>query len=95
MKHCEIVIGNVYAIKVSGRIACVKVTHDTTTTAYGTYASASRYGSCYGKPKRMKKFYGLNLRTKRVIGPFTAAKCRFEVTRSDKFPDGKERWVRA
>ncbi len=79
MKHSEIQIGHVYVVKVSGRLAPVRISYAKTCTAHGTYASASIHGSCYGKPKHMKKFVGVNERTGRTIGPFTAAKCRWEV----------------
>jgi hypothetical protein len=78
MKHADIVIGLVYVVKVSGRLAPVKVTHECKRTAYGTYASASIHGSIYGRPRTIRKFMGINQRTGRRIGPFTAAKCRAE-----------------
>jgi hypothetical protein len=92
MKHADIVIGHVYVVKVSGRLAPVKITHERDCTAYGTYSSASIHGSRYGRPKVMRKFMGVNMRTKRVIGPFTAAKCRAECHQVEK--DGSLIWRR-
>ncbi len=73
MKHSEIVIGQVYVVKVSGKLAPVRISRETHTTAYGTRAGGNR---------TIRKFVGTNQRTGRVIGPFTAAKCRWEVVRA-------------
>ena len=89
MKHADIVIGTTYAVKVSGRLAPVTIASTGSHTAYGTYASASINGSIYGRPRVIRKFYGINEKTGRRIGPFTAAKCRFEVT---QLPSGV--WAR-
>ena len=79
MKHSEIVIGQTYVVKVSGKLAPVRVEKECTTVAWGTRAGGNR---------TIRKFMGRNLRTDRIIGPFTAAKCRYEL-----YHDG-ERWVR-
>jgi len=82
MKRSEIEIGGTYVIRVSGKLAPVRITHERTTTAWGTRASQ------YGTPKRIAKFMGVNVRTGRTIGPFTAAKCRWEIV------DVNGRWER-
>jgi hypothetical protein len=91
MKRSDVKVGKTYAVKVSGKIQPVTITHTKRTTAYGTYASASIYGSRYGRPVSMNKFMGRNEWTGRIIGPFTAAKCRFEGFQPD--PDAPGRWV--
>jgi len=89
MKRSEIIVGNVYVVKVSGKLAPVRVTHERSTVARGTYASASINGSIYGRPRTIAKFMGINEKTGRSIGPFTAAKCRCECERL-----GSGVWVR-
>ncbi len=74
-------LGATYVMKISGKLAPVRITNEVSTTAYGTYASASIYGSRYGNPKVTRKFMGVNERTGRTVGPYTAAKLRWEVVR--------------
>ena len=78
MRRADIMLGSVYCVKVSGKLAPVKITSDVSGDPY----SMTR--------KTVRKFYGLNLRTKRVIGPFTAAKCRWEVVQ----PQAHGPWMR-
>lgn len=92
MKQADIRVGCTYAVKVSGKLQPVTIIRPTLTTAYGTYASASVYGSRYGRPKTMSKFIGKNEWTGRTIGPFTAAKCR---VRLEKDRNNPTRWRRA
>lgn len=77
MKHENVLVGHVYAVKVGDRIRPVTITQVLTTTAYGTRAGMLK------TPRRMQKFLGRNEVTGRTIGPFTAAKCRHEVVRLD------------
>lgn len=73
MKISDITVGRVYAMKVSGRLAPVRIDGEYSTVAYGTYALMGR------KPRRMRKFYGTNLRSGRAISPISPARVRFEV----------------
>ena len=61
MKQRDITIGKVYAMKVSGKLAPVRV--DRT----------------YRNFRNRVQFYGTNLRTNRMIGPFTSSRCRWEI----------------
>ncbi len=74
MRHKDIVIGHVYAAKISGKLAPVRVTLTVCRPAYGTYASYINHA-----PRVIRKFMGVNERTGRTVGPYTAAKFRFEV----------------
>lgn len=84
MKHANVIVGHVYAVKVGDRIRPVKIERETSTIAFGTRASM------FSTPRRVRKFFGTNQVTNRIIGPFTAARCRFEVT---QLPSGV--WARA
>lgn len=88
MKHDEIQIGHVYAVKVSGRLAPVRISYRKVMKAYGT-----RYAMGNG-PREIKKFIGVNERTGRTIGPFTAAKCRFELEMGFTNTSGERTWRR-
>ncbi len=85
MKRNEIEIGKVYVIRVSGKLAPVRITHERTTTAFGTRSASNRM---------MHKFMGINEKTGRSIGPFTAAKCRIEVIQCEGTERGCYRAVR-
>ncbi len=88
MKHADIQVGHVYAVKVCGKLAPVRIAYPKTTKAWGTrYAQA-------GSPRQIRKFMGVNERTGRDIGPFTAAKCRFEVEPGIPTAKGERTWRR-
>ena len=73
MKIKDIVVGHVYVMKVSGRLSPVRIDGEYSTVAYGTRAAS------YAGPRRMRKFYGTNLRTGRAIRPISPGRIRFEV----------------
>lgn len=73
MKIANIVVGYYYAMKVSGKITIVRIDGELTQPAYGTRASM------FAAPRRMRKFYGTNMRTGRKIEYISPARVRFAV----------------
>ena len=74
MKKSEIVVGKVYAVKVSGQLAPVRILYPVNISAHGTRAAHAS-----GIVRHIGKWIGVNEKTGRQIGPFTAAKCRWEI----------------
>ncbi len=89
MRINDIVIGRVYAMLVSGKIAPVRIDGQRGRLAHGTRAAV--YGN---GPRVMTKFYGCNVRTGRTIQSISPARVRFEIIRSTSV-SGKDIWVRA
>lgn len=73
MKLADIVIGQFYAMKVSGAVTIVRIDGEVEQLAYGTRASM------FKAPRRMRKFYGINMRTGRAITAISPARVRFAV----------------
>ncbi len=90
MKMNDIVIGRVYAMLVSGKIAPVRIDGQCGQLAHGTRAAV--YGG--NGPRLMTKFYGVNVKTGRSINHISPARVRFEIVESVA-TTGRNIWVRA